>query len=195
MRRREDGIARNVIGLVVPTIEAATGIGWEEGGHALADPKLSAVIAVFATRRTVESGVYPLEIRKRRPEITVVQQACPELAGSIERGTPRRELRDLVERYVAELLRNSGRTPDSVILACTHYPLVADLFATALPAGVRMIHQPEATARALKAYLARHPEYDGSTNGKRYFLSTGFSVEAMPLVERFWGGKLPFAEA
>jgi glutamate racemase len=195
VRRREDGIARNVIGLVVPTIEAATGIGWEEGGNAVADPKSSTVIAVFATRRTVESGVYPLEIRKRRPEITVVQQACPDLAGSIERGTPRRELRDLVERYVAELLRNSGRIPDSVILACTHYPLVADLFAAALPAGVRMIHQPEATARALKAYLARHPEYDGSMNGKRYFLSTGFSAEAMPLVERFWGGKLPFAEA
>jgi len=183
VRRREDGVARNVIGVAVPTIEAA------------AEGEASKVIAVFATRRTVESGVYPLEIRKRRPDITVVQQACPELAGSIEDGAPRSVLRGLVEGYAGELLTNAGGAPETVILACTHYPLVADLFAAALPPGVRMIHQPEATARALKGYLARHPEYDLSNGGKRRLLSTGFSAEAMPLVERFWGGRLPFVEA
>jgi glutamate racemase len=192
--RRNDGVARNVIGIAVPTIEAATGRGWEEDGKFVAETQPSRLIAVFATRRTVESGVYPLEIRKRRPTINVVQQACPELAGSIERGAPRSHLRELVERYVAELLAHPGPIPESVILACTHYPLVADLFATALPQGVRMINQPEATARALKAYLARHPEYDGSSGGGRRFLSTGFSAEAMPLIERFWGGELPFTE-
>ena len=55
-----------------------------------------------------------------------------------------------------------------------------------------MIHQPEATARALRGYLARHPEYDDSSGGRRRWLSTGFPAEAMPLVERFWGGALPF---
>jgi glutamate racemase len=179
VRRREDGVARNVLGIAVPTIEAAEGD----------------VIALFATRRTVESGVYPLEIGKRRPGVTVVQQACPELAGCIERGAPRSVLGELVERYAAELLTNAGQTPESVILACTHYPLVADLFASALPAGVRMIHQPEATAHAIRSYLARHPEYDASSGGKRVFLSTGFSAEAMPLIERFWGGTLPFGDA
>jgi glutamate racemase len=195
VRGRDDGVARNVIGIAVPTIEAATGLGWEEGGKVVAETKPSRVIAVFATRRTVESGVYPLEIRKRRPEITVVQQACPDLAGSIERGAPRSELRELVERYVVELLTDLGAPPESVILACTHYPLVTDLFAATLPAGVRMINQPEATARALKDYLARHPEYDASNGGRRRFLSTGFSADAMPLIERFWGDKLPFLEA
>ncbi len=184
VRRREDGVARNVIGIAVPTIEAATEAG----------TGLSRVIGVFATRRTVESGVYPLEIRKRRPEITVVQQACPDLAGSIERGAPRSHLRELVERDVMEMMANAGEAPESVILACTHYPLVADLFAAALPAGVRMVNQPEAVAGALKGYLGRHPEYDASNGGRRRFLSTGFSAGAMPLVERFWGGKLPFVE-
>lgn len=183
VRRRDDGVARNVIGIVVPTIEAATELGQP------------ATIAVFATSRTVETDCYPFEIRKRRPDITVVQQACPELAGSIERGLPRRELHALVDRYVGELLNKLGAAPECVILGCTHYPLVADLFADALPSGVRMIHQPNATAHALKAYLDRHPEYDGSHAGRRKFLSTGFSTEALPLIEKFWGDKLPFVQA
>ena len=195
VRRREDGIARNVIGIVVPTIEAATGIGWDEDGTAVQPTKQSSTIAVFATRRTVETDCYPIEIRKRRPDITVVQQACPELAGSIERGLPRQDLRALVDRYVGELLSKLGAAPECVILGCTHYPLVADLFAAALPFGVRMIHQPDATARALKAYLDRHPEYDGSRTGRRKFLSTGFSPEALPLIEQFWGDKVPFEQA
>lgn len=192
--RREDGITRNVIGIVVPTIEAATGIGWDENSNSLQQTKQSATIAVFATRRTVETDCYPIEIRKRRPDITVVQQACPELAGSIERGLPRYDLQALINRQVAELLRKLGAAPECVILGCTHYPLVADLFSAALPSGVRMIHQPEATARALKAYLDRHPEYDRSHSGRRKFLSTGFSAEALTLIEKFWGGEIPFAQ-
>jgi glutamate racemase len=182
VRRREDGVARNVIGIVVPTIEAAAA---KPGG----------TIAVFATRRTVESDCYPIEIRKRSPGTTVVQQACPELAGSIERGLPACDLQPLVDRYVGELLSKTGATPECVILGCTHYPLIADLFAAALPSGVRMIHQPEATARALKTYLDRHPEYDGSNGGRRKFLSTGFSSEALPLIEKFWGDNIPFVQA
>jgi glutamate racemase len=195
VRRRDDGIARNVIGIVVPTIEAATGVEWAEDGCAGQQAKRSSTIAVFATRRTVETDCYPVEIRKRRPDIAVVQQACPELAGSIERGLARDDLQALVERYVGELLRRLDAAPDCVILGCTHYPLVADLFAAALPPGVRMIHQPDATARALKTYLERHPEYDGSRDGGRKFLSTGFSGEALPLIEKFWGDKVPFVQA
>jgi glutamate racemase len=194
VRRRDDGITRNVIGIVAPTIEAATGIGWDEVGAAVQTTEQSSTIAIFATRRTVETDCYAIEIHKRRPDITVVQQACPELAGSIERGLPRHDLHTLVDRYVSELLRKLGAAPQCVILGCTHYPLVADLFATALPSGVRMIQQPDATARALKTYLGRHPEYDGSHAGRRKFLSTGFSKEALPLIETFWGEKVPFIQ-
>src|SRR5690242_7539846 len=114
VRRRDDGVARNVIGIAVPTIEAATGVGWQDEGG-LAGVKPTGGIAVFATSRTVESGVYPLEIGKRRPEMRVVQQACPDLAGCIERGAARRDLRELVRRYVGELLMNVGAAPESVI--------------------------------------------------------------------------------
>jgi glutamate racemase len=184
-RRHDDGVVRNAIGIVVPTIEAATG----------QETKLSSTIAVFATRRTVQTGCYPIEIQKRRPDIAVVQQACPDLAGSIEQGAPRSEIAALVEQYVGELLNSVNTVPDGVILGCTHYPLVADLFAAALPRDVRIIHQPDATARALKCYLDRHPEYNGGDRGQRIFLSTGFSSEALPLIEKFWGDKLPFEQA
>jgi glutamate racemase len=194
-RLQEDGVVRNAIGIVVPTIEAATGIGWQEGETDGRETKRSTTIAVFATRRTVQTACYPIEIRKRRPDIHVLQQACPELAGSIERGAPRDEIRGLVEQYVAELLQKTDAAPDGVILGCTHYPLVADLFAAALPSGMRIIHQPEATARALKCYLDRHPEYHAGNGGRRMFLSTGFSSDALPLIEKFWGDKLAFAQA
>lgn len=188
-RSRKDGVKRNAIGIVVPTIETVTGVQWDEeakvGG--------GSTVAVFATARTVETGNYPFEIRKRRPDIHVVQQACPELAGAIEAGKPREELRALVHGFVAELEEKiEGKAPDSVILGCTHFPLVADLFAEELHQGVRIIHQPEATAAALKTYLARHPEFDAPGTGKRIFLSTGYAQEAMPLIEKFWGGKLVF---
>jgi glutamate racemase len=195
VRRREDGVPRNVIGIVVPTIEAATGLGWDEDPAGAERSKRSGSIAVVATRRTVDTECYPIEIRKRRPDITVVQQPCPELAGAIEKGMPRGDIRALVERYVDELLQTAEAPPGCVILGCTHYPLVAELFAAALPCGMPIIHQPQATARALKSYLDRHPEYDTGNGGRRIFLSTGFSDRALPLIERFWGDKLSFRQA
>jgi glutamate racemase len=193
-RRREDGVLRNVIGVVVPTIEAATGLRWDQEPVAGLRPKRSSTIAVFATRRTVETGCYVSEIRKRRPDLNVVQQACPELAGAIEQGAPRGDIRALVEQYVSEL-RQTADTPDCAILGCTHYPLVTEFFAAALPRGVPIVHQPQATARALKLYLDRHPEYDTGNAGRRMFLSTGFCAGALPLIEKFWGEKLCFRQA
>lgn len=193
-RRSEDAVPRNVLGIVVPTIEAATGLGWDQEAAPAEKTRRSSTIAVFATVRTVGTDCYPIEIRKRRPDITVVQQACPELAGAIEQGAAPDHIRALVRHYVSEL-RQAVDTPDCVILGCTHYPLVADLFATTLPRGVPIIHQPQATARALKVYLEHHPEFDTGKASRRIFLSTGFSHEALPLIERFWGGHLSFEHA
>jgi glutamate racemase len=192
-RQKHDSLKRNVIGIIVPTIEAVTGIHW----HGAAEQRSGGTVAIFATPRTVDADTYPYEIMKRRPDMRVVQQACPDLAGAIERGAPREDLRAMIMKYAVDLEKNHllGKTPSSVILGCTHYPLVADLFAEALPPGVPIIHQPEATAAALKTYLDRHPEYALGDSGKRVFLSTGFGTEALPLIEKFWGGKLDFQTA
>lgn len=185
VRCREDGVQRNVIGIVAPTIEAAT---------AASTLKPASTIAIFATRRTVESDCYPIEIRKRRADLAVVQQSCELLAGAIEEGAKRTKIDSLVRQYVAELLAKVA-TPDCAILGCTHYPLVADAFAAPLPSGIPIIHQPVATATALQSYLHRHPEYDAGRAGRRLFLSTGFSSHALPLIEKFWGEKLAFEQA
>jgi glutamate racemase len=155
VRRREDGVPRNAIGIVVPTIEAATGLGWHEDAAAAERAKRSSTIAVFATRRTVETGCYPIEIRKRRPDITVVQQACPELAGSIEQGAPRGDLRALVEQYVGEL-RQTNR----------HHARLRDSRLHALPPGGRSLRcnplvpradHPPAGGRRLRAEVLPQP--------------------------------------
>ncbi|MFN7112864.1 MAG: glutamate racemase [Alphaproteobacteria bacterium] len=192
----KDGVKRNALSIVVPTIEAATGLDWYEEKRLHDGVAPGAVVAVFATPRTVATKTYPFEIRKRRPDINVVQQACPELAGAIEAGMPQDGLRALVGEYVAALLQTlDGRAPESVILGCTHYPLVADIFADVLPAGIPIIHQPETTAAALIPYLQKHPEYNVGQNGKRRFLSTGYSPDALGLIEKFWGAPLAFDRA
>jgi len=191
-----DGVKRNALSIVVPTIEAATGLDWYEEKRLHDGVPQGAVVAVFATERTVATKTYPFEIRKRRPDINVVQQPCPKLAGAIEAGMPQDALRALVGEYVSALMKNlDGRAPESVILGCTHYPLVADIFAEALPAGIPIIHQPETTAAALIPYLQKHPEYAVGRSGKRRFLSTGYAPDALQLIEKFWGSPLAFDRA
>lgn len=194
-RQVQDGIKRNAIGVVVPTVEEATGVAWNAPVPERLAQATAHTIGIFATQRTVETGIYPFEINKRRPDIRVVQEACPMLASAIEAGKPRDDIRALIKKYVGEFREKLGAgTLDSVILGCTHYPLVADIFAEDLP-PVPIIHQPAATAKALKKYLKAHPEYNIGENGTRAFLSTGFSAEALPLIEKFWGGKLDFRQA
>ncbi len=195
-RAGQDGIKRNAIGVVVPTIEAATGVAWNDApalpGRAGQTPR---TIGIFATPRTVETGVYPFEIGKRRPDIRVIQQPCPQLAAAIEQGAAAAEIGEMVKKYADEFrLRLGGEKLDSVILGCTHYPLIADVFAGELP-DVPIIHQPAATARALVPYLERHPEHGAGKSGRRRFLSTGYAKDALPLIEKFWGGKIEFRQA
>ncbi|MES2341121.1 MAG: hypothetical protein V4597_05545, partial [Pseudomonadota bacterium] len=83
----------------------------------------------------------------------------------------------------------------TLILGCTHYEMVADMFRAALPPGTPLIHQPAATADALEAYLAKHPEYTAGDSGRRIFLTTGKPGAQHLLVETFWGAPLSFEQA
>jgi glutamate racemase len=167
---------RNILGIIVPTIEAATQVPWAINYPVYPQMYANHSVAVFATQRTVDSRTYPVEINKRCPNVDVVQQACPALAGAIEAGADPGHLRELVQGYVARLLSGmGGREPETAILGCTHYPLVKALFREALPMGVRLLCQPSAVANSLEHYLRRHPEYLEKmprTPGRRY-LTTG----------------------
>ena len=186
----------NVLGIIVPTIEAATGLPWEHEAERRGDKveKLD-VLAVFSTAATARSRVYEIEIDKRRQDVAVFSEPCPELAGLIEAGAGAVELATVVERHVQAITTRIGRSPDRAILGCTHYEMVADMFRAALPPGTPLIHQPDATADALTRYLERHPDYDAGHSGLRRFLTTGQAGAQHSLVETFWGGPLSFEEA
>jgi glutamate racemase len=198
--RRERGRAANVLGIIVPTIEAATGLPWEHEVERARDrlgDKLEKVevLAIFATPATVASRVYEIEIDKRREDVAVFSEPCPQLAPMIEAGAGHAALAPIIAGHVAAVTKRIGRAPDRAILGCTHYEIVADLFRAALPPGTPLIHQPQATADALARYFERHAEFDPGAGAVRRFLTTGRPGAQSSLVEAFWGGPLSFERA
>lgn len=188
----------NVLGIIVPTIEAATGLPWSfEAERPQEGEKIQAVdiTGVFCTAATAISRVFEIEIDKRREDIAVFCEPCPGLAGLIELGAPVEELTVVVKDHVDALRRRIGRHPDKAILGCTHYEIIAELFAEALPAGTALIEQPTAVADALDRYFARHPEYALGDSGRRDFLTTGQAGPQSDLIARFWGAPLTFDQA
>ena len=195
-RRRELGRPVNVLGLIVPTIEAATGLPWEHEAERRGDKveKLD-ILAVFATPATARSRVYEIEIDKRRQDVAVFVEPCPDLARMIETNAGAVELAAEVERHVAQITARIGRTPDRASRGGTHKGIIADMSRAALKPGTPLIHQPEATAAALAGYLERHPEIDSGSSGLRRFLTTGRPGAQHQLVETFWEGPLSFEQA
>ncbi len=186
---------RNILGIIVPTIEAATQVPWAINYPVYPQMYASHTVAIFATPRTVESQTYPVEINKRCPDVEVQQQACPELAGAIEAAAYPGRLRELVQGYVGRLLSaTGGREPETAILGCTHYPLVKELFREALPAGVRLLCQPSAVANSLEHYLRRHPEYLDTMpdTPRRQYLTTGDAAAVTARSAGFLGRTIMF---
>jgi glutamate racemase len=186
------GRPANVLGIIVPTIEAATGMPWnkEPDWRSETVEKLDR-LGIFSTPATTRSRVYEIEIDKRRNDIAVFSEPCPQLARQIETGASRQELGAAIAKHVENLTRRIGRPPDRAILGCTHYEIVADLFAEALPPGTPLIHQPQATADALARYFAAHPEYEVGSGGLRRFLTTG-KDQSNARADAFWGGAVSF---
>ncbi|MDI7775787.1 aspartate/glutamate racemase family protein [Asticcacaulis sp. EMRT-3] len=186
----------NILGIIVPTIEAATGLPWaHEAEPSLTPLEKRDVVGIFATAATARSRVYEIEIDKRRPDIGVFTEACSGLADMIERDAPRKDLSAVIKSHVAALKSRIGRYPDRAILGCTHYEIIADLFRENLPDTTQLIGQPEAVARALSSYIERHPDYEIGHGGGRVFLTTGQPGPASALAASFWGAPLVFESA
>ncbi len=189
---------RRVLGVLVPVVEAITRQPWQvEEPHSGPDAPQETV-AIFATRRTVESRAYVGEILKRAPDVLIVQQACPGLVDAIEAGAPQDEIDGLVAGFVRELLsRMQGVLPDVAVLGCTHYGLVAKAFRQALPPGTALLHQPALVADSLADYLARHPEFPAAPRdaGGMRFLTTGAPDHVGRVAARFFGRTVDFEAA
>lgn len=182
---------RNILGIVAPTVEAATQTPWAVTTPQYPQKYNTDTIAVLGTTRTIASHAYPEEIRKRCPKVTVVQQTCPDLVPAIEAGAPEEMLEALVRRGVAALLgQTDGAPPHRAILGCTHYPLVEHLFRRHLPSSTRLISQPAVVADSLEDYLQRHPRYIDGGAGKPAvpprLLTTGDPSRVSATARIFW---------
>jgi glutamate racemase len=117
-------------------------------------------VGILATSGTVESGSYPVEIKKFFPKINVFQQACPMWVPLIENNEHNGPGADyFVQEYIDSLLENNARI-DTILLGCTHYPLLKPKIEKYLPAGISIITQGEIVASSLLDYLSRHPEIE-----------------------------------
>lgn len=182
---------RRLLGIIAPTVEAATQTPWHVKEPVFPQKFNTDTIALFATTATVQSGVYAEEIHKRCPRVQVASQACPRLVSMLESGAPRADIKVAVEDYVATLLGGLERTPEWAILGCTHYPLIADLFRAALPPETRLLDQPKVVANALEDYLERKPALAGASGAATYF-TTGEVGEVRRVAEMFIGEYVPF---
>ena len=131
-------------------------------------------VGVLATRGTVLSESYPIEIAKFFPDVEVFQQPCPLWVPLIENNEHDKPGADyFVKTYIDQLLARCAEI-DTVVLACTHYPLLKEKIAARLPTGTRLISQGEIVAGSLADYLQRHPEMENrlTRSGDTRFYTT-----------------------
>lgn len=153
---------RRVLGVIRPTAECI--------GHITQ----SRHVGIFATVGTIKSESYMLEIQKLYPDITVTGEPCPMWVPLIENNEYDSPGADyFVEKRIGNLMRRDPKI-DSIILGCTHYPLLLNKILKYVPRGVKIIPQGEYVANSLKDYMVRHPEIDVkcSKGGKCHYMTT-----------------------
>lgn len=151
-----------VLGVIRPSVEAI--------GHYTKTKH----IGIFGTPGTVNSESYPIEIAKLWADVKVFQQACPMWVPLVENGEYDKEGADyFVKKYVDQLMAQSDKI-DTIILACTHYPLLIDKIRQYLPPYMNILSQGDIVALSLKDYLSRHADIEAklSKGGTVSFYTT-----------------------
>jgi glutamate racemase len=146
-------------------------------------------VGVLATSGTVLSGSYLIEIEKFFPDLQVFQEACPMWVPLVEANEYDKPGADyFVEKHISNIFSKSDRI-DTLLLACTHYPLLKDKIQRLLPAGVTLISQGPIVADSLAGYLRRHPEIEQqcSKNGRQAFFTTDSTEDFDNHATHFFG--------
>ena len=154
--------SRRVLGVIRPTAEIIGQLS--RTGH----------IGVLATGGTVASRSYNLEIEKLHPGFSVATQACPMFVPLVENSETESPAADyFAAKYISSLLEQDLRI-DTIILACTHYPLLYDVIRRNTPPEINVVCQGGIVADSLADYMERHPEIAGrcTTGGKCAYLTT-----------------------
>ncbi|MFY0253977.1 glutamate racemase [Chitinophaga sp. 30R24] len=146
-------------------------------------------VGILATNGTVSSESYPLEIYKFFPHVKTYQLACPMWVPLIENDEHESEGADyFVKEYIDHILSISPDI-DTLVLGCTHYPLLMKKIKQFLPGGITVLSQGKIVAHSLKDYLKRHPEMENrlTRQQQHHFYTTDDPAIFDRMAEIFYG--------
>lgn len=169
---------RRILGVIRPVAEEAAKVS--QFGK----------IGVVGTRATVESGAYEREFKIQDLRLKIYQNACPLLVPLVEEGwLNKTETRMIVKKCLRPL---KDRQIDTLILGCTHYPLLMKEFVRIVGKRVKVLDAPKIVAEKLVDYLKRHPEIESKIEKNRYvrYLTTDSLEKFESLGSRFMGSKI-----
>lgn len=174
------GPEKRVLGVIRPTSEI---IGkYTKTGN----------VGILATKGTVLSESYLIEIEKFYPNLNVNQQACPMWVPLIENNEYKNVGADyFIQKNMDELLAQNNNI-DTVLLACTHYPLIQEKIKQFLPAGATLLSQGQIVAESLQYYLERHPEMNAqlSKQQQQTFYTTDDPIDFNNQATKFFGSDI-----
>lgn len=174
------GPNKRVLGVIRPTTEV------------IGQYSRSGAVGILGTTGTILSESYPIEIAKFFPALKVYQEACPMWVPLIENNEYDKPGADyFVQQHLDRLLKQSSAI-DTLLLACTHYPLLIDKIKAFAPAGTTILSQGNIVAASLKEYLNRHPEMEQrcSKQGTRTFYTTDSVIDFDNHASIFFGENL-----
>ena len=170
---------KRVLGVLRPTTET---IGhYTETGH----------IGILGTKGTIQSESYLIEINKFFPQLKVSQEVCPMWVPLVENGEHESSGADyFVQKYLKHILQTDPKI-DTLLLACTHYPLLIPKIKQFLPSHIKIVNQGKIVADSLAEYLVRHPELDQQLghSAKLKFYTTDDEIEFTRKATLFYGAQ------
>jgi len=171
---------QRVLGVIRPTAEIVNNL--TNTGH----------VGVLGTPGTIASSSYTIEIQKLFPSINVTGEACPMWVPLIENQEADKEGADYFVKQHLDNLLSKDPLIDTIILGCTHYPLLLDKIKKYIPKHIQLISQGEYVASSLENYLYRHPEMDSklSKEGSCRFLTTDSSEKFDTMASLFLQGDI-----
>ena len=171
---------KRVLGVIRPTTELIGNYSYTKS------------VGILATSGTVISQSYPIEIAHLFPGVKVYQEACPMWVPLVENNEYAGEGADyFIKKNLDNLLKQSGEI-DTILLACTHYPLLKNKLEKFLPSSIKILTQGEIVAAGTKDYLHRHPEIEAklSRNRERVFYTTDSTQDFDSHARVFYGEEI-----
>lgn len=173
-------VGKKVLGVIRPTTESI---------HRYTQTN---EVGVLATPGTVLSESYKIEITKFHPDIKVYQHACPGWVPLVERNEMEGPVAsEIIRKDIQSIMEQSDRI-DTLILACTHYPLLLPVIQQHTPPHVQILPQGELIAMSLLDYFDHHPEVEEvcSKNSRTQFFTTDDAIDFDKKAEIFFGEKV-----